>query len=143
MGGCWLSAVRLDPLSLSWLQLPDNYLRPVYSPALCIVCCFCGEMWRRFSLLVLCCAVSGLDALEADRSADPSPEKMLLTEAAELGKPYKDAPSAAQVEDGLRGGEQQRGAPVVGAEGRVQQPTAEPLEDELDNQENIISQVSV
>ncbi len=97
-------------------------------------------MWRRFSLLVLCCAVSGLDALEADRSADPLQEKMLLTEAAELGKPDKDAPSAAKVEDSLRGGEQQsprRDAPVV------QQPTAEPLEDELDNQENIISQVCV
>lgn len=103
-------------------------------------------MWRRFSLLVLCCAVSGLDALEADRSADPSREKMLLTEAAELGKPDKDAPSAAKAGDGPRGAEQQspgRDAPVVGAEGRVLQPTAEPLEDELDNQENIISQVSV
>ncbi|XP_075934357.1 olfactomedin-like protein 2B [Anarhichas minor] len=90
-------------------------------------------MWRRLSLLLLCCAVSGLDALEADRSADPSRETMLMTEAADMGKPDKDAPSTAK--------EQDRDAPVVGAEGRVQQPTAEPLEEELDNQENIISQL--
>ncbi|XP_044076095.1 olfactomedin-like protein 2B [Siniperca chuatsi] len=100
-------------------------------------------MWRRFSLLVLCCAVCGLHALEADRSADPSRETM-LPEAAELGKPDKNAPSAAKVEDSLRGGKQQSpggDAPLVGAEGRVQQPTAEPLEEELDNQENVISQL--
>ncbi|KAK9539470.1 hypothetical protein VZT92_004575 [Zoarces viviparus] len=90
-------------------------------------------MWRRLSLLLLCCAVRGLDALEADRSADPSRETMLVTEAAEMGKPDKDAPSTAK--------EQDRGAPVVGAEGRVQQPTAEPLDEEMDNQENIISQL--
>ncbi|XP_029309415.1 olfactomedin-like protein 2B isoform X3 [Cottoperca gobio] len=101
-------------------------------------------MWRRFSLLVLCCAVRGLDALEADRSADPWLEKMLLVEAAELGKADKDAPRAAKVEDTMQGGEQHssgRDAPVVGAEGRAQQATADPLEEELDNQENIISQL--
>lgn len=95
-------------------------------------------MWRRFSLLVLWCAVSGLDALEADRSADPTLDKMLLTEAAGQGKAGEDASSAAKLEDGLRGGEHQspeRGASVQ------QRATAEPLEDELDNQENIISQV--
>ncbi|XP_040912121.1 olfactomedin-like protein 2B isoform X2 [Toxotes jaculatrix] len=90
-------------------------------------------MWRRLSLLVLCCAASGLGAQEADRSA----EKMLVPEATALGKPDQDAPSAAKAEDSLREGEQQlprRDAPVP-------QPTAEPLEDELDNQENIISQL--
>ncbi|TDH06342.1 hypothetical protein EPR50_G00131030 [Perca flavescens] len=98
-------------------------------------------MWRGFSLLILCCAVSGL---EANKSDDPSLQKMLSTEAAELASPDKDAPSATEVESSLRGGEQHsagRDAPVVGAEGRAQQPTAEPLEDELDNQENIISQL--
>ena len=82
-------------------------------------------MWRRLSLLVLCCAVSGLGALEADGSHDPSPEEILHTEASVAGKPDQDAPPAATAAD------------------REQQPTAEPLEDELDNQENIISQVSV
>ncbi|KAK2843968.1 hypothetical protein Q5P01_010627 [Channa striata] len=53
-------------------------------------------MWHRLSLLILCCAAAGLDAL----SADPGP-------------PDRDA----------------------------EQPTAEPLEDETDNQENIISQL--
>ncbi|XP_038574824.1 olfactomedin-like protein 2B [Micropterus salmoides] len=60
------------------------------------------------------------------------------------GAPEKDAPSAAVLEDSLRGGEQQspqRDAAAVGAERRVQQPTAKPLEEELDNQENIISQL--
>ncbi|XP_035526471.1 olfactomedin-like protein 2B [Morone saxatilis] len=100
-------------------------------------------MWRRFSLLILCCAVSGLDALEADSIADPFWEKMLLAGAAELGNPDNDAPSAARAEESVRGGEQLSpgtDAPVVGAEG-VQQPTSEPLEEELDNQENVISQL--
>lgn len=98
-------------------------------------------MWRKLSLLFFCCAVSGLDASQADRSADPSREKMLPTAAAELGKPDKDAPSA----DSQRRGAQQlpgtNAAPVVGALGKVEQPIAEPLEDEMDNQENIVSQV--
>ncbi|XP_032387290.1 olfactomedin-like protein 2B [Etheostoma spectabile] len=98
-------------------------------------------MWCGFSLLILCCAVSGLDAREADRSDDPSLRKMLLTEAAERGTPDRDAPSAAKVGSSPRGGEQlSPGTDAPGAEGRAQ-PTAEPLEDELDNQENIISQL--
>ncbi|KAF3858852.1 hypothetical protein F7725_012053 [Dissostichus mawsoni] len=56
------------------------------------------EMWRRLSLLVLCCAVGGLDALEPTSSTDPSREKMLLTVAGELGKPDNDAPPTAKVE---------------------------------------------
>ena len=102
-------------------------------------------MWRRFSLLVFWCAVSGLDALEADRTAAPALQKMLLTEAAEMGKPGKDSPPTAKLEESVRGTGQQspeRGA-SVGAEGKVKQrPTTEPLQDELDNQENIMSQVS-
>ncbi|KAM7378758.1 hypothetical protein PAMP_004357 [Pampus punctatissimus] len=80
-------------------------------------------MWRRFSLLVLWCAVSGLDALEADRSADPTLEKM-------PSKPGKDSPSAAKPQ-------QQFPERVSSVQ---QRPSAEPLEDEMDNQENIISQ---
>lgn len=102
-------------------------------------------MWRRLPLLFLCCALSGLDALEADKGADPSRGTTAPTEAAELVKLDQDAPSAARAEDSQRGGRQQSPAAdalVVGAEGRVQQPTAEPLEEEVDNQENIISQVS-
>ncbi|KAM7401353.1 hypothetical protein PAMA_005515 [Pampus argenteus] len=81
-------------------------------------------MWRRFSLLVLWCAVSGLDALEADRSADPTLEKM-------PSKPGKDSPSAAKPQHQFP----ERVASVR------QRATAEPLEDEMDNQENIISQL--
>ncbi|XP_030608210.1 olfactomedin-like protein 2B [Archocentrus centrarchus] len=92
-------------------------------------------MWRRLPLLILCCAVSGLEHLEADRSFR---EKMLLVKTDEL-RPIKDAPSAGKVEDSPPAPE--KGAPVVNAEGRAHQPTAEPLEDELDNQENIISQL--
>ncbi|XP_073346969.1 olfactomedin-like protein 2B [Pagrus major] len=131
----------------AWLLLPAHYLRLGYLATVCclsIVRFFCGEMWRRLPLLFLCCAVGGLDALEADRSADPSRETTAVTEAADLGQLDKDAPSAARAEDGQRGGQQQSpeaGAPAAGAEGRVQQPTAEPLEDEVDNQENVISQL--
>lgn len=82
-------------------------------------------MWRPLSLLIFCCALSGLDALEADQSAYPSREKMPLTGAAKVGVGVQQPPG--------------RDAPVGG----VEAPTAEPLEDELDNQENIISQVSV
>lgn len=91
-------------------------------------------MWRRVSLLILCCAVSGLDALEADRSAEPPRDKMLLAGAEELSQPEKDAPSTGKVEETQRGGEQE-------LPGIFQESTAEPLEDELDNQENIISQL--
>lgn len=96
-------------------------------------------MWRRLSLLLFCCALTGHDALEADKSADPSREKMQLTGAGDPVKPDQGVPSG-----GLRGGERQSTeAPVVGVKGGVQQPTAGPLEDEVDNQENVISQVSV
>lgn len=102
-------------------------------------------MWRRLlSLLIVSCTVSRIGALEADKSADPSLEKMLVTQAADLDKPDKDAPATAKGEDSLRGAEQQsprRDAPVVGVEGGFREPTAEPLDDELDNQENIISQL--
>ncbi|XP_070775446.1 olfactomedin-like protein 2B [Enoplosus armatus] len=105
-------------------------------------------MWRRLSLLFLCCAVGGLGglgALEADRSADPSLGEMPPTGAAELaGRPDKGAPSAAEVEGGVRGAEQRSpggDAPGAGAGGGARQPTAEPLEEELDNQENVVSQL--
>ncbi|XP_022062633.2 olfactomedin-like protein 2B [Acanthochromis polyacanthus] len=91
-------------------------------------------MWRRVSLLILCCAVSGLDALEADRSAQPPRDERLQAVAEELSQPGKDAPTAGKVEESQRRGEQH-------LPGTVQLPTAEPLEDELDNQENIISQL--
>ncbi|KAM9349163.1 olfactomedin-like protein 2B [Symphorus nematophorus] len=91
-------------------------------------------MWFRLSLLLLCWAVSGLDALEAHNStAEPSPEKMLLTGASNLSTPGKDAPSAAPAVAAGAGGQQQQQQQL--------QSTAEPLEDELDNQENIISQL--
>ncbi|XP_072220275.1 olfactomedin-like protein 2B [Leuresthes tenuis] len=98
-------------------------------------------MWGALFLLIFCCAARGLDAQATDKSLDHSQVKMLLEE---LVKPTKDASSAAEIEDGKRGGEHQvpgRDTSVVNAEGRAQQPTAEPLEDELDNQENIISQL--
>ncbi|XP_034468925.1 olfactomedin-like protein 2B [Hippoglossus hippoglossus] len=100
-------------------------------------------MWHRLSLLLLCCALTGLDALEADRS-----DKMPPTDAPVEGQKAEQdaAPSAAaaNAEPGPREEQQRptgRDAPAAGAEGRVEQPTAEPLEDELDNQENIISQL--
>ncbi|KAM9323347.1 olfactomedin-like protein 2B [Pholidichthys leucotaenia] len=96
-------------------------------------------MWPKVSLLVLCCAISRLEALEVDRSTDPSPVKALLVE------PQEEVPSAGKVGDRQRGGElhaaQRDSAPAVREEGRVLQPTSEPLEDELDNQENVISQL--
>jgi len=70
-------------------------------------------MWLRLPLLVACWAVTGLGALEPDR----------------------DAPRGARDPEGRRGAEQQspgRDAPAA---------AAEPLDEELDNQENIISQV--
>ncbi|KAG7235754.1 hypothetical protein INR49_002256 [Caranx melampygus] len=80
-------------------------------------------MWRRLSLLILCCTVTGHGALEADT-------EMLLTGAAAAAQ---DAPSAApQLQPAGRD------APAAGI---AAQSTAEPLEDEMDNQENIISQL--
>lgn len=72
----------------------------------------------------------GLDGLAAD-SLDR--EELNLTGPQELSKPDKGAPSTGRVED-----REQRDAPAGSL-----QPTNAPLEDELDNQENIISQVSV
>ncbi|XP_026168566.1 olfactomedin-like protein 2B [Mastacembelus armatus] len=87
-------------------------------------------MWRKISLLILCCTVSGLDARqETERSAEK-----VQTGEAELGNQ----------EGSLRGGGQRSsgtGNLGVGAEDSVQQPMSEPLEDELNNQENIISQL--
>lgn len=76
-----------------------------------------------------------------DKSGDPWREKITLTGAADLDKPDRETPSAAKAGDVMRRAEQQpqrRDAPLGGAEA----PTAEPLEDELDKQESIISQVS-
>lgn len=89
------------------------------------------RMWRILSVLVFCCAVRGLDGLAADASQDR--EKLNLTGPKELGKPDIGAPSTGRAED-----REQRDAPAGSL-----QPTNAPLEDELDNQENIISQVSV
>lgn len=82
-------------------------------------------MWRMLrilSLLVCCCA---LDGLAADTS-------QIFLGPKELGNPGKGASSPRKDADSVRG------EPPAGL-----QPTSEPLEDELDNQENIISQVSV
>ncbi|CAN9503424.1 unnamed protein product [Ophioblennius macclurei] len=101
-------------------------------------------MRRVLSLLILCCALRGLDALEANGSADSLSEKMLLEAKEKLGtfSPAEDASTAAQVVDGPPGEAQPaapgRDAPAVRA---VQETTAAPLEDEEDNQENIISQL--
>ncbi|KAM6918243.1 olfactomedin-like protein 2B [Xenentodon cancila] len=80
-------------------------------------------MWR-WSLLVFCCAVCSIDALAADGSLDPSA-------GPELSGSNRTAPSAAEVEASQRGGERQ--LPDAGS--------AQPLEEERDNQENVISQL--
>ncbi|XP_028283384.1 olfactomedin-like protein 2B isoform X2 [Parambassis ranga] len=93
-------------------------------------------MWRRLSvglLVCLCCAVHGLSAQEEGG--------MLLAGAEELShETDKNAPTAAaaKAEASPPGGGERR---VSGSDGPVQRPTAEPLRDELDNQENIISQL--
>ncbi|KAM6989173.1 olfactomedin-like protein 2B [Tautogolabrus adspersus] len=97
---------------------------------------------RRFSLLFFCFAVSGLNALEANKSADPPLKKTPLTKAAVLGKPDKDVPATAKDEDSVRQEDEKsprRDAPAV--EVPVKQFTAKPLEDEMENRENIISQL--
>ncbi|XP_029380948.1 olfactomedin-like protein 2B [Echeneis naucrates] len=83
------------------------------------------------ALLLLCWTVNGFAGLKADGDSDSPPQKMPVTEVAAPAEPDQDAPSAA---------ERRRDASEWGAE-RLQQPLAEPLEDELDNQENIISQL--
>ncbi|XP_014879079.1 olfactomedin-like protein 2B [Poecilia latipinna] len=87
------------------------------------------RMWRILSVLVFCWIVRGLDGLAADTSQDR--EELNLTGPKELGKPDKGTPSTGRADD--RG---QRDAPA----GSLQLTNA-PLEDELDNQENIISQL--
>ncbi|XP_027875643.1 olfactomedin-like protein 2B isoform X1 [Xiphophorus couchianus] len=87
------------------------------------------RMWRILSVLVFCCTVRGLDGLAADTSLDR--EELNLTGPQELSKPDKGAPSTGRAED-----REQRDAPAGSL-----QPTNAPLEDELDNQENIISQL--
>ncbi|XP_060939655.1 olfactomedin-like protein 2B [Limanda limanda] len=125
-------------------QVAPSFSSKITQPAL-LPCCSesaAGDMWHRLSLLLLCCALTGLDALEADRI-----DKMPPTDDPVAGqKAVQDAaPSAAaNAEPGPREEQQRpagRDAPAAGAEGRVERPTAEPLEDELDNQENIISQL--
>lgn len=73
-----------------------------------------AEMWRTSLLLLVLCS-----SLQAD----------------------PEAPHAAREADHLRQRSLGTDAPVAGTEQSAQQPTARPLEEELDNQENIISQV--
>lgn len=82
-------------------------------------------MWRPFRLLLLCCALSGLDAQEPAQGAQTLPS----TGA---------SPSPVSVAVGVR--ETVTQSPQRDAPDRA--PTAEPLEEEFDNQENVISQVS-
>uniref|UniRef100_A0A3Q2UZ29 Olfactomedin-like 2Bb n=1 Tax=Haplochromis burtoni TaxID=8153 RepID=A0A3Q2UZ29_HAPBU len=86
-------------------------------------------MWRGLSLLIFCCAVRSLAVDGSIR------EKMLLAETDEL-RPIKDANSTSKAEGSHQ-------FPEKATQGRVPQfqPTVEPLEDELENQENIISQL--
>ncbi|XP_074506253.1 olfactomedin-like protein 2B [Sebastes fasciatus] len=102
-------------------------------------------MWRRFSLLILCCAVSGLDALEATELSQPDQDALETAEDKAEDSLQQQSPSpAGGAEDSLQQPEDrvQQLSPAGGAEDRVQQqPTAEPLEEELDNQENVISQL--
>lgn len=78
-------------------------------------------MLRILSLLVCCCALDGL-------ATDTSP---IFSGPKELGNPGKGASSPGKAADS------EQGEPPAGS----LQPTNEPLEDELDNQENIISQL--
>lgn len=108
-------APELDLFGQSWLGLP-----------LSTVCSwFSLEMWRPLRLLLLCCALSGLDAQEPDQGAQTLP----LTGA---------SPSPVTIVVGVREAVTQ--SPQRDAPDRA--PTAEPLEEEFDNQENVISQVS-
>ncbi|XP_047225488.1 olfactomedin-like protein 2B isoform X2 [Girardinichthys multiradiatus] len=89
------------------------------------------RMWRILSLLFFCSAGRGLEGLAADTRLETSREKLFLTGPTEMGKPDKGASSPGRAED-----REQGDAPAVSL-----QPTNEPLENELDNQENIISQL--
>ncbi|XP_041849693.1 olfactomedin-like protein 2B [Melanotaenia boesemani] len=91
-------------------------------------------MRRLLSLLIFYCAVRGLNAQVVDKSMDHSRIKMLLNETEKLTEPNKNA---SELEESKQGGEHH----FPGSEGKVLQPTTEPLDDEMDNQENIISQL--
>lgn len=84
-------------------------------------------MMRLLTLLCVCWAVGGLGAQRGGKSTDLPPTQR-------SDQATKDAPEAQQ---SARGGETQ----LPGREGGVPEPTAQPLQDELDNQENIISQL--
>ncbi|XP_017277647.1 olfactomedin-like protein 2B isoform X2 [Kryptolebias marmoratus] len=92
-------------------------------------------MWRVLPLLVFCCVFRTPGALAADTSQDSPGEKLPLPGAEELSKPDGGAPSAAEGEESQRAGELQLPGEVALL------PASEPLEDEMDNQENIISQL--
>ncbi|XP_037538237.1 olfactomedin-like protein 2B [Nematolebias whitei] len=89
-------------------------------------------MWRVLSLQIFCCVLRTLSALAADSTLDSPGEELRLTGAVELMETDRSAPFAATKAEGQRAG----GPRLLGVE-----PTSEPLEDELDNQENIISQL--
>ncbi|XP_075993299.1 olfactomedin-like protein 2B [Genypterus blacodes] len=98
-------------------------------------------MWRRLSLLALCCAVSGLDP-----GRDEAPLGGNDT-VHSLGKMPVTATTPTALLDRDRGESAAPAARAAGSRGAaeeermIQQPTAEPLEDETDNQENIIAQL--
>ncbi|KAG7524583.1 hypothetical protein JOB18_014013 [Solea senegalensis] len=113
--------------------------------------------------LLLSFTLCGLDALEETSTSAWRVKTQPMTEATVAAKAHRDAASTstsssstststssssssspAKAPESLREGEQLspgRDAPAVGARGRDEPPTAEPLEDELDNQENVISQL--
>ncbi|KAF7222820.1 olfactomedin-like protein 2B isoform X1 [Nothobranchius furzeri] len=95
-------------------------------------------------LLIICSSLRGLGAFTADASPDPPRENLQVTGSVELSQPDKGISSTAKAEESQRAREPQvtrEESPVVDGRGLQMQPTAEPLEDELDNQENIISQL--
>ncbi|KAF7647244.1 hypothetical protein LDENG_00175350 [Lucifuga dentata] len=94
-------------------------------------------MWRKVSLLFLCCAVCGVhpaadEAPQADTDADLTGHKMPGTGPPQQADRGQDAAGGAKAEESLRGGENRSGN--VGAE----QLSGEPLQDET---ENLISQL--
>ncbi|XP_040924180.1 olfactomedin-like protein 2B isoform X2 [Betta splendens] len=86
-------------------------------------------MWSQLSLLLFCCALTG-PAVSQDTNADPLREKTVPVEAAGL----RDARTAERLPA-------TNAAPDVMEPGKAELPTTEPLEDETDNQENVISQL--
>ncbi|XP_068196085.1 olfactomedin-like protein 2B isoform X2 [Antennarius striatus] len=92
-------------------------------------------MWRGLSVLVVCWAVTGPGS---GQTGVPT-QRMLLTGTTGAPHPEEDARSAAAEDN--RPEAPTTAAPVDGEVGSVLQDTDEPLEDELDNQENVISQL--